>query len=371
MAGLKRFLSCGLVSLAMVVYTGVSLAEGSAQQDWQTTINTSKQDFIAPGYKSLASSLAELLKGVEQFCVSPNESEYRQAQQLWKRSMLDWMSVSWVHFGPISTATERFDIQIWPIRKGITHKTMKRLLARGDELTVKEIQDAGVSVRGLTGSEYLLFSSSGGLLSYYQNIDDATEQKKQIHARCMILKEAVNQSYKTALSLSERWAVGSDVAPFKAGVDVIDAEAPVTSAASVVWNALLAEIEFIALRKLEGPINPYGNKAKPTTVEAWRARYSLENIKSQIDLLQQLYIKAFAEQVADSQLNAKVEEGFNEVKVQLNAFDVSLFEALKTAQGRKQAKALEASINALYHILREDVTPKTGFVLGFNGNDGD
>lgn len=348
-----------------------ALVDSSASQDWQTTVRTVKTHFIASGYQELAHSLAQLSEGVMAFCESPNDQGYQQAQLLWRRSMLNWMAVSWVHFGPISVATERFDIQIWPIRKGITHKTIKRLLARGDQLTVKEVQDAGVSVRGLTGSEYLLFSNSGGLLSHYQASDQQASQSMMAKARCMILQQAVEQSLNTAVSLSERWAVESDLAPFKAGVDVLDVNDPIASSASVIWNALLAEIEFIALRKLEGPINPYGTKAKPTGVEVWRAQYSIQNIKRQIGVLKRLYNDGFASQIADSMLNKQVMMGFNQILASLEAFDTSLFEALKTEQGRDQAKALNALVNELYRLLREEVTPKTGFTLGFNGNDGD
>jgi len=347
--------------------------------DWTESVSTVTNDVIRPGYQALEASFSKLESSAFGFCAkSPaqmSEIDYLAVREAWKEAILAWMQVSWIQFGPVSSGTPRFDIQIWPIRKGITHKTVQRLL-KDPELNAEKVYQAGVSIRGLTGSEYLLFSGSGGKLSQYQQ--DAVFPDLSISNRCLILKGAVSNASKTAEQLASAWQSEDVITPFTRGVDMLDSDPKdpskvYGSAASVLWNALLAEIEFIQLRKLEGPLNLHGKKAKPTQSESWRSLHSFDNIQAQLGLLRKVYQLGFEEVVKtkDTELNKRVLSGFEGLSDQLKRFEQPIKLLLKDPQGRADIAKFRDQIQAQYILMRSDVTPITGFVLGFNANDGD
>ncbi|GAA3932229.1 imelysin family protein [Litoribacillus peritrichatus] len=376
--GLKRFFSKERLSVNKPVSSVASMLVGcvlsgsaisthamASGDFWQPAVDTVSASVIKPGYSGLASNLSLLGKEVDAFCADPSEQTMAKARFAWKQSILSWMEVSWVHFGPVSNGSTRFDIQIWPIRKGITHKTVNTLVAMGDELKAEDIDQKGVSIRGITGSEYLLFSGSGGQLKHYQAAD-----AKQ---RCMVLKRSVENSLVSVNKLNKDWQSPSVLAPFKMGVDMLDATKEYESAASIVWNALLSELEFIQLRKLEGPLNEHGKKAKPTFAESWRSLHSFENIAHQLATLKQVYTFGFEPMIkaSDAALNQQVVSSFDQLQMTLSGFKQPLKKLVATEDGRQQLIAFRDEIRKLYTLLRNQVTPLTGFVLGFNANDGD
>ncbi|GLQ29770.1 imelysin family protein [Litoribrevibacter albus] len=351
----------------MISKVGLFLAlvsSGVSASDWQPTVETVTKEVIRPGYAHLASSFEALGKQADGFCTQPSEASYQQVQAAWKEAILAWMGVSWIHFGPISSGSARFDIQIWPIRKGITHKKVQSLLAN-TQLSTEDVDKSGVSVRGLTGSEYLLFSGSGGQLAQYQD-----ESAKN---RCIILGQAIANGHKSALALSKAWQTEEVISPFKQGVDMLDQAKEFESSASIVWNALLSEIEFIQLRKLEGPVNPHAKKAKPTQAESWRSEHSFNNIKHGLESLKQLYVLGFQKAIASqsAEMNTKVIQGFDQLIAEVAGFEQPMVLMLKDSSGRDRLKAYDRKVHEFYSFLRNDVTPLTGFVLGFNANDGD
>jgi predicted lipoprotein len=332
--------------------------------DWQPTVERVTNEVIRSGYHELESALGEFQTQAEAFCQKPTEQTYQTTQQAWREAMLAWMGVSWIQFGPISSGTGRFDLQIWPIRKGITHEKIQTLLADAD-LSAETIRSAGVSVRGLTGAEYLLFSGSGGQLNHYQ---DETAKN-----RCLILTQAIQNARQTASGLRQAWDTEQVITPYQQGVDMLDASNKINSAASILWNALLSEIEFIQLRKLEGPINPYAKKAKPTQAESWRSQHSFNNLERGLVELKRVYTLGFQSviQSQDSELNSRVVKRFDQLIGQVAQFKEPMVLMLKTEEGRNALKAFDKQVHDFYLFMRTEVSPKTGFVLGFNANDGD
>ncbi|MFC3149542.1 imelysin family protein [Litoribrevibacter euphylliae] len=341
-----------------------SLSGSAYAQDWRSSVESVTKGVIQPGYQSLEVAFGRLEAQSQAFCAEPKQATYETAQQAWREAILAWMDVSWIHFGPVSTTSARFDIQIWPIRKGITHKKVQALLAL-PEVTAQDVVHAGVSVRGLTGSEYLLFSGSGGTLAHYQD-ETATN-------RCRVLIEAVKASHKTIESLNAGWQTDKVITPYYQGVDMLDRTKESASAASIVWNALISELEFIQLRKLEGPLNPHAKKAKPTAAESWRSLHSFENITRGLTTLKRVYQAGYQAVVASQNkaLDKQVILGFDQLIQRLSSFEQPLKEMLKNDAGREQLKAFDAEVRGFYELLRNQVTPLTGFVLGFNANDGD
>lgn len=348
--------------------------------EWNGSVENITRDIIQPGYQTLNSAFGDLATKVETFCAQPNDQTYQRARAAWRNAMLSWMNVSWIQFGPISSGTGRFDIQIWPVRKGITHKTVQSLLKRSD-LDSISIEQAGVSIRGLTGSEYLLFSGSGGLLEHYQSGSRVSELKPfeskvsefSVTNRCLILSEAVSNARKTSERLADSWIVDNAIQPYHQGMDLLDQADPEGSAASILWNALLAEVEFIQLRKLEGPLNLHGKKARATYAESWRSLHSFLNIGHQLKVLKGIYISGFSAKIrqTDEGLNQQVLEQFDRAHSELQSYPEPMKLMLKTEDGREKVMVLHTLMSDLYTLLREEVTPLTGFVLGFNANDGD
>lgn len=351
-----------LLVSACVLFSSMSAI--SYAQDWKPSVESVTTEVIQPGYQGLSAAFGHLKEKGAAFCAEPKQTTYKAAQQAWRDAMLAWMDVSWIHFGPISTTGARFDIQIWPIRKGVTHKKIRSLLAQ-PKLTALDVKQAGVSVRGLTGTEYLLFSGSGGELAHYQ--DDS------VHNRCKILAEAINTSYKTINELNASWQTEQAITPYYQGVDMLDRTQEFSSAASIIWNALVSEIEFIQLRKLEGPINPHAKKAKPTAAESWRSLHSFENIARGLTVLKQVYQAGYQSAVSDKDeaLNKEVIAGFDQLIQAVSLFKQPMKIIVKNPEGREQLKSFEAEVRSFYDTLRNRVTPLTGFVLGFNANDGD
>ena len=374
--GLQRLCSVAFVSLLSIGQLSIGQLQAA---DWTASVSKVTNEVIRPGYQALEDSFGHLESSVSTFCAQPpgkmSEVDYLAVREAWKEAMFAWMQVSWIQFGPVSSGTPRFDIQIWPIRKGITHKTVQRLL-KDPELSDTKIYQAGVSIRGLTGSEYLLFSGSGGKLSQYK--EDTIFPGASSSNRCQILKGAVSNAHQTVAQLNKDWQTGGVISPYTQGVDMLDSDPKdpakiYNSAASILWNALLAEIEFIQLRKLEGPLNIHGKKAKPTLAEAWRSLHSFENIQSQLVLLKGIYQTGFEALVnsKDSKLNERVLKSFDQLSKQLESFDQPMKEMLKDQEGREKIAGFRDQIQTHYTLLRSDVTPITGFILGFNANDGD
>lgn len=353
-----------ILSLLLNVYVMVFIATPAFSADWQPSVASVTNDIIRPSYAKLTNSFDSLLSASEKLCSSPTQDNFQATQSAWRQTMQAWMGVSWIHFGPISAGSSRFDIQLWPIRKGVTHKRVQALLANA-ELTSEQVDESGVSVRGLTGSEYLLFSGSGGQLSDYQ---DASKKN-----RCMILQQSIKNGLLSAQALLKAWQTKDVIAPYKQGVDMLDDTKVYESSASIIWNALLSEVEFIQLRKLEGPINPHAKKAKPTLTESWRSLNSLANIQYGLETLKQIYSVGFGETVAaeNSDLNNHVLSEFDQLISEVKGFKQPMFMLLKESAGRDRLIALDKRVHQFYMLLRNDVTPLTGFTLGFNANDGD
>ncbi len=364
---MKIFLFKPVKLYALFVFTLCSSFSMSifADEAWKKPVQRVTEDVIQSGYKSLAENFKVLEKKTDLFCTGPTEINLEETRGAWRKLILSWMEVSWVHFGAVSNGSTRFDIQIWPIRKGITHKTVNKLIAQGDQLLDSDIDQAGVSIRGITGSEYLLFSASGGKLKHYSEGSGK--------ARCQVLKRSIANGYSSAEKLSALWSNSSIIAPYYKGVDLLDATKEYESAASIVWNALLSELEFIQLRKLEGPINEHGKKAKPTYAESWRSLHSFQNITHQLDVLKRVYSFGFSAHIRsmNKDLDKEIVNNFDLLHQQVVAFQQPMKLSLSDQHLREKLLIFRDSIHSQYSLLRNKATPLTGFVLGFNANDGD
>jgi hypothetical protein len=141
------------------------------------------------------------------------------------------------------------------------------------------------------------------------------------------------------------------------------------------WFELMEVIVDNKINKVLGTLIP----GKVEYAEQYRSETSFENIKANIKALEAVYLGAndygfddyLIEINENSELDNTIKNAFSEVNIALGGLNVSLEQAITTAETRAQLVEIATKITALRTIMASDFVQVTGFNPGFNSNDGD
>ena len=303
-----------------------------------------------------AGTLAELEAG---------EVGLSDAQISFGAAMDTWMAVQHLRLGPSQLDAREFRIEYWPDKRNRIDRQLAEALAqeRTELLTPEGIAGTSVAIQGFPALERLLFVDPVAPGTY---------------------GAALAASIGTNLA-----AIGTELAtawqPGSAFLDDLlkpgssqTAYADAGQVAGHFLTALATQLEFIAERKLRGPLGENPEAARPRLAESWRSQRSLRNAWLNALALDDFFGGGSQTRFAAALQEAGADEASQEIGGRiiaagevLSTMPENLFDYVDDPEVREKALDVAAWLDDGRRLLVRDGAPALGLNLGFNSLDGD
>lgn len=355
----------------------------------QQTLAADKPDFDYDAYtrsveetqerqmQQLIQSSRKLNQQVSQACAKPAKSGAMKdwsalpaLQAQWLNTSEQWQKLQVFPLGPNTDVTVRLNISFWPDKKNLVERKAKTMLQQGK---AADLKNGGISLQGLTASEYLLFDP--GHLSSVSSSDT-----------CHLLTQITAQSQNNAEALLTRWQQSEFYTEWHDAALGNDTFASTTQAAGYLIAGLAETLEAIAKNKVYKPFRLNDEKALPNAylAENWRSNQSLTNLATNFTQIRAYYLGLPAND-AGKTINGPDQllrhQGFageaDQIVAQLNQNQQTLATLVKmgsaaylSAEGKAQAEKLHQEIKLLERALKKPL-PHFQLTQRFNSADGD
>lgn len=249
-----------------------------------------------------------------------------------------WAQVEFFRTGPLSRQSRAERIDYWPDPRNATAKGLKALLEAAEAPSQKTISDASVAAQGLPAIERVLYADG--------------EAPNAIGERaCAVGRAVASNLASLADAVYAEWRD-----PATGELHRLDGLQTDGAKASEAAVAILTDLAA-GLRVLEERKIPPLLGSNPKGAKSWRSGRSAQDIKQNMDALDQAYtqIAAFAPKAA-----AAVAEKLQEAAA-----------ALEAEPGPNRTITIQAGINNARYYGSEVLPGELGVTLGFNSLDGD
>lgn len=328
---------------------------------------------ITQGYADLNRQSAELATESQAFCDSNPENSAERLSKVrlkWLSTMGAWQKIQWVQFGPVTHNNAGWSIQFWPDKKNLLARKMTQYGKNTQEIAAESIAGASVVIQGISAMELLLFDGDFAAQNAWMDF------KKQ----CQLQLAVARHLQQTTQKLAMAWEEGGYAEQWLTHNNELEEQGQLVEAEGEIFDALLGQMERVKMDKLGGPLG-YKNRNKVANgyfSESWRSQSSLNNIRANID--------AFAQALNDPDyydLSKKlIDAGHTDLANQLLELTVTvqnsadsltqpLSQMVNSEEGKIEVDKLYQQVGDLNSLLKNQVAPALGIVLGFNSNDGD
>lgn len=300
---------------------------------------------ILPGYAAFADTTATLARAAADGCdPDPLRAE-------WNAAFDAWMAVSHLRFGPVEEQGRSVIIAFWPDDKGMTPRSLARLVADRDPVVgdPEEFKEVSVAARGLFALEFLLYDPQ------FQPQDPYT---------CDLIRMATRDLAEIAAVVSEDWHGGFADTLRGAGAPGNAVYLSENEGLQVLFTNLVAGLEFTANERLGRPLGSF-DRPRPNRAEARRSARSLRNVTLSVQALQQL-----GDTLVDVPL-PETDAAFARAARAAAALDDPSFAGVSDPGDRLKVEILQQSIKAIEVAVLAEVGPALGVSKGFNAGDGD
>ncbi|MFV2053228.1 imelysin family protein [Aliiroseovarius sp. YM-037] len=327
-----RVLAAALIALASPAVAGVDAVI---------------DDHILPGYARFATEAATLSDAAEQDCTA---EALRSAFQ----STFDaWMGISHIRLGPAEEGGRVLAIAFWPDTRGLTDKTLRRLIADQDPVvgSAETYADVSIAAQGMFALERLLYDET--LSSYAAG-----------SYTCTLTAAIAGNLAELAGDIQSEWQDGFAETLRAAGDAGNTRFLTEREAAQALFTALTTALEFDADQRLGRPLGSF-DRPRSKRAEAWRSGRPLRNITLSLEALRDL-----AATLTDEKPTATL-AAFDAALEAANALDDPIFAGVEDPQGRLEVEILQQRIQAIRQAVISEIGPALGVAAGFNSADGD
>ena len=359
-------LSPGRYLLTLLLLPALVSAAPTLQQANLTVVD----DHLVPRYQTLMQASDALHQETRRFCTAPDAAGLEVIQQDFRDTMDAWMGIQHIRFGPAELFLRHHRFQYWPDKHNTGSKQLRKLLASEDMAVLSEdrFRETSVAVQGLSTLERLLFTD--------KPVNELFGSTDAPSYRCLLVEAISANLAMMASGMVTDWTRGDApyrevIADAEQGNDYYETSKEVTAR---LLNNFHTQLQVIVDQKLLRPLSTTAEKAKPRRAEAWRSHRSLDNIITNLEALQELYLTGFAPMLQDPQqreLDQQIRNGFKEALAAARAIDQPLYTIAADAQHRPQLQQLIDSNRQLKRIVGTQLPGALGLTLGFNSLDGD
>lgn len=358
--------------LGLTLLTYVSCGDNNINSNAMLS-NLSSQ-VIIPTYRSLSAQAALLEESLEAFCLEPSLTGLESAQQQWRAARSIQKQADAFLWGPYVDQGFQNKIDFWPART----ENIEQALIDYESFTPELIGNLGVSVRGLTTLEYLLFGaevSQEELLNSFQEADSGTQ-------RCNLLQAVGADFVINANDLLAAW--NPEQGNYSASLALAgegSLEYPTTqSAITKLLNQMILSLELMRDIKLGKPMGKAnGGEPLPMEIESPFSENSIEDMIDNLKGLKSIYTGRFESNIGlgfrdivdhqDDYIGGLVVTYIDQA---INALEV-IPKPLSTAVVLypEACEAAYIRIEVLHRFMTSSISTLLGITPYFNTNDGD
>jgi predicted lipoprotein len=311
---------------------------------------------IIPAAETFAAATAALAGAAPGDCAATDGEAVRaRFNAAWDA----WTALQPYRFGPLEDQSRALQIAFWPDPRGMTGRTVERLLAT-EAAPVDDpaaFAQASVAGRGLPALERLLYDENGPVV-----LDDAF--------RCAYVAAAARDLARLAGESAALWRDPWAGRMTEAGAprnEVFLAPREVTAR---LYSSLIATLDETATQRLAPPLGTF-DAPKPRLAEAWRSGRSLAQVAGLIDATETELTRVFFPAL-DDEARASIASALDTVHDSIGRVveGGGIPEAVAGPE-RIRVEVLMQSIERLVVQLREHLGPGVGVAEGFNAADGD
>lgn len=295
-------------------------------------------------------------------------------QSRWKDTMSAWQRVQWVHFGPVTDDNEDWKIQFWPDKINLVEKKTRFLFVKRKPMDEALIAKSSVVVQGLSALEFLLFDDP-----FNASLQQQKSQEKY-ERQCELMLAITANLSMTTKRLSDGWQDEKFLASWLKKAKDQEQSAFLAQRNSEIIEALLAQMERIKMDKVGGGLGYKSRNKRPNEYffESWRSQTSLNNIQVNLVSFQQLLsgkegynLTNMLNDKKHVELAVTLNNALQSVIDNSSDISGSLHNAVADPKKIVQVEALFKNMGNMNTILKRELAPALGVVLGFNSNDGD
>ncbi|MFW2589998.1 imelysin family protein [Sagittula sp. SSi028] len=300
---------------------------------------------VLPAFDNFVQEASGLDAAAQAHCNS-DDAELRRA---WGEAFDAWMRVSHLRFGPTEADDRAFALAFWPDSRGVTPKTLQRLIAEADPV----VQDAdafaevSVAARGFYAMEFLLYDDAFAAQGDYT---------------CALTQAMTHDIAKIAQDIRADWTNFAEEFDQTGGRYRNDAEA-----LQELYKAVLGGLQFTSDVRLGRPMGDF-DAPRPARAEARRSERSLRHVALSLEGTRTLALALAADHPEIAQ---SIEDAYAAAFAEIDAQDSPVFAGVTDPMGRFRVEVLQRAIDTIRYTIGTELGPKLGVVEGFNALDGD
>lgn len=305
------------------------------------------RDHILPAEAAFAAETAALAESAQADCAATALRGTYQA------AFDAWLAVSHLRLGPVEEAGRAQAIAFWPDSRGLTEKTLRRLIADEDPVVADRaaFREVSIAARGFFALDRMVYDSE---FNGYAAGSYSCALVQAITADLAAMAAETDAGWRDGFAETLRTAGRAGNATY-----LSDREAT-----QALFTALTSALEFDADQRLGQPMGTF-EKPRPNRAEAWRSGRPLRNVTRSLEALRQM-----ATLMTDPPPEATL-AAFDKALAVASGLDDPLFAGVATPQGRLRVEVLQQQIRAVRQAAVEEIGPRLGVAAGFNSADGD
>lgn len=312
---------------------------------------------LVPAHRDFATAAQQLADSWDLYC-GQSGGELETMRSAYHDAYDQWMTISWVNFGPQSLFMRPIRIHFWPDERNTLGRQLSGVLQepRDDLLDPETLATASVALQGLPALERLLYADVG-------QVDDTYA--------CQLAVSIAENIQSIADGLSQSWSdLGGRALTMPEG----------QALTVTLFQTVYEQLELIVQRKLLPALGDSPDAARPRLAENWRSGRALRNITANLIAIRGVLENGddlgFADLLRSPLDRADIG---NAVVDELNAA-IALAERLQDRpidrlvtdpDTRAELVALVDHVTTIKQIWADEVGPALGLNLGFNSLDGD
>lgn len=308
-------------------------------------VDDALSDHILPGFERFAQSTGDLAQTAESNCTA---AALRPA---FHAAFDAWMTVADLRLGPSETGA--LSIAFWPDARGLTPRTLRRLIAENDPVTsnVAGYAEVSIAARGLFALEMLIYDPEFAAYSRDSLTCDlaatvAGDLDIQAKSLAVAWRDTYADTLRTAGQPGNTTYLGED------------------EALRAIYTQILSSLEFTADRRLGQPMGTF-DRPRPASAEARRSGRSLLNV-----LLASEAAHVLATELADWPL-PESDAAMAEIRNAVARIEDPAFQDVTDPAARLRAEVLQQAVRSLHDAIQTEIGARLGIAAGFNSQDGD
>jgi predicted lipoprotein len=263
-----------------------------------------------------------------------------------------WMGVSHLRLGPLEENGRALSIAFWPDGRGMTQRTVNRLLQDEDTAVTDAESFAEVSIagRGFYALERLLY-------------DEAQSQYDADSYACELVQAQARDLARSGADLKDAWQEFAPV--LKSAGDAGNTRyLSEKEAIQAVFTALTTGLTFDADTRMGRPLGTF-DKPRPKRAEARRSGRSLRNVILSLTAMREMTAALGGDALPLS------DASFAETLRVAQELDDPVFASVSDVMGRFKVEVLQLQITATKEVVVEEIGAALEVTSGFNLLDGD